>query len=74
MGLMLLFGREDLLILWLLLFAAIGLTIFETRELNLDLRTSMWWILLVALTHVVGYLALRVWGSRRAKQDRVEHS
>lgn len=65
MGLMILLGREDLLILWLLLLAAVGLTLVETRELRLDVRTTVWWILLVALTHVLGYLALRVWAARR---------
>ena len=69
MGLMMLFDREDALVLWLLLLAALGLTFYETRELELDRRMTIWWMLLVALTHVVGYLGLRMWGYWRRRSE-----
>ncbi len=62
MGLMILAGAETSAVLSLLLLAALGLTYWETRELQLDWRNTLWWMLLVALIHVFGYLALRVWG------------
>lgn len=68
MGLMILAGAETSLVLTLLLVAALGLTFWETRELKLDWQRTLWWMLLVVLVHVFGYLALRVWGfTNRAK-------
>lgn len=61
-GLMLLFGAQRSVVLWLLLAAALGLTFWETRERGYDRRLTIWWLTLVALVHVIGYLALRVVG------------
>ncbi len=58
---MMLFGREDVGMLWLLLLLALGLTFTESRELKLDRRHTIWWLSFVAITHVVGYLIMRGW-------------
>jgi len=47
-----------LLLTWLV---ALYLTFVETREQRLDFMHTLWWMLLVFLTHFVGYLALRGW-------------
>lgn len=65
MGLMLLAGVQDVLPMWLLLAGAIGLTITEGVERKLGGIPTLWWVLLVALTHVVGYLGMRVWFWRK---------
>ncbi len=72
MALMMILGREDLLILWLMLLVALGLTFTETRELKLDTRMTLWWLSVVAMTHVVGYLALRAWGYQRRRGLQAE--
>ncbi|MGI9622006.1 MAG: hypothetical protein ACR2PK_04145 [Acidimicrobiales bacterium] len=64
---MMLAGVESSTLLWILLVAALALTYWEARELNLDRRLTIWWLLLVFLTHVVGYLAMRIWAARRKK-------
>lgn len=69
MGLMIVAGAETSVVLTLLLIAALGLTFWETRELQLDKRMTLWWLLLVVLIHVPGYLALRVWGFSRRRAD-----
>ena len=46
--------------IWLLLIAAIGLTVWECRERGYRLKVLLWWVSFVALTHVVGYLVLRL--------------
>lgn len=61
MGLMILFGAQRSVVLWVLLAAAIVLTIWEVKEQGFDRRRSIWWLLLVVMTHVVGYLALRIY-------------
>jgi len=68
MGLMLLLGMESFLPMWLLLLGAIALTITEGREHRLGVIPTLWWVLLVALTHVVGYLGMRGWVAWRRKQ------
>ncbi|MGI9608023.1 MAG: hypothetical protein ACR2P0_17975 [Acidimicrobiales bacterium] len=68
MGAMILAGREDNLVLLILLVALLGLTFAESRELGLDKRLTIWWLLFVALTHALGYLALRLWGPWWKKQ------
>ena len=40
---------------------ALYLTAVELRELRLELAWWLWWLLLVFLTHFVGYLVLRVY-------------
>ena len=52
---------EGSIVLLLLLFAALGLTYWEARERDFDRRLTTWWMLLVLLIHVIGYIALRVW-------------
>ncbi|HEX2427876.1 MAG TPA: hypothetical protein VHI53_08100 [Gaiellaceae bacterium] len=47
-----------LLLTWVL---ALYLTFIETREQHLDRMLTLWWMLLVFLTHFLGYLALRGW-------------
>ena len=47
-----------LLLTWAL---ALYLTFIETREQRLDRMQTLWWMLLVFLTHFLGYLAHRVW-------------
>ena len=71
MGLMLLFGAQQSVVLWALLVAALGLTFWETRELEFNTKTTVWWLMLVVLIHVVGYMALRVVGglSRRSESS-----
>ena len=65
MGLMILADATASGVLLLLLAASLALTWWETHELELDWRTTAWWMLAVALVHVPGYLALRFWGWRR---------
>lgn len=69
MGLMLLFGAQRSVVLWLLLLAALALTMWETRDLGLNLKSTVWWLMLVVLIHVVGYLALRVFGVVANRHD-----
>lgn len=59
MGLMILFGAQRSVVLWGLLIAALGLTVWEVKEQGFDRRQSAWWLLLVVMAHAVGYLALR---------------
>jgi hypothetical protein len=47
-----------LLLTWLV---ALYLTFLETREQRLDKMHTLWWMLLVFMTHFLGYLALRGW-------------
>jgi hypothetical protein len=59
------------LIFWLLGFypfvllltwaVALWLTLVEARQQHLDGLRTLWWMLLVFLTHFLGYLALRTW-------------
>lgn len=49
---------------WVLLLTwavALYLTFVETRQQQLDRMHTLWWMLLVFLTHFVGYLLLRGW-------------
>jgi hypothetical protein len=49
-------------IILLLTWAIAGyLTFIETRQQRLDPLLTLWWLLLVFLTHFLGYLALRAW-------------
>jgi hypothetical protein len=49
----------------LTLVLALYLTVIELRELDLHYTRWIWWLLLVFMTHFVGYLALRVYAHRR---------
>ena len=66
MVLFLLFGRVQLVLLATLAIA-LYLTWLELRALPLPRMQKLWWYLLVLLTHFVGYLALRVYVSRRGR-------
>lgn len=66
---MMLFGIQNVLIMWLVLIPTIGLTVWEAREQQLNLERTLWWVLLVILLHVVGYLAIRVWAARQGRQQ-----
>ena len=76
MGLMLLLDRitdsgiSRSLVLWLLLAGALGLTLWECRERGYRLKVLLWWMSVVFLTHVVGYIALRLTSPRGEKPDR----
>ena len=55
---------------WVLLLTwavAFYLTFIETREQQLDRMRTIWWMLLVFLTHFLGYLALRAWAYYRRR-------
>ena len=46
-------------IMGLTLLVAMYLTVIELRELDLHYTRWIWWLLLVFMTHFVGYLILR---------------
>ncbi len=66
MGLMMLLDRatgsgiSGSAVLWLLLLAAMGLTLWECRERAYRLKVLLWWMTLVFITHVAGYIVLRL--------------
>jgi hypothetical protein len=56
---------------WLLLLTlviALYLTVIELRELELHFTWWAWWLLIVFMTHFVGYLILRVYAVFRRRQ------
>jgi hypothetical protein len=55
-------------ILILTLVLALYLTAIELRELDLHYTWWFWWLLLVFMTHFVGYLILRVYAVYRRRQ------
>ena len=46
-------------VLWILLAAAVGLTVWECRERRYRVHVMLWWVSVVAITHVLGYIVLR---------------
>ena len=60
-------GVAQSAVLWLLLLGALGLTYWECRERGYRLKVLLWWVSFVALTHVVGYLVLRLVPRRDAE-------
>lgn len=54
-------------VLLLTLALALYLTAIELRELDLHFTRWAFWLLLVFLTHFVGYLALRVYAPFRRR-------
>ena len=68
MALLMLFEATSSIVMWLALIGAIGLTVWEVREHGFGKKVSMWWILLVVLTHVPGYLALRGFTAYRTRK------
>ena len=57
------------LILLVCLVGLVYLTWVELRGEELDPQVKLWWGLLVLLTHVPGYLALRIWIAVRRRRD-----
>ena len=47
------------LVLWILLVAAVGLTVWECRERGYRTIVMLWWVSFVIITHVLGYIILR---------------
>ena len=61
------------IVLLVCLLGLLYLTWLELRGEPLDAQVQVWWYLLVLLTNVVGYAALRVWIAvrrRRAAERR----
>ena len=56
-------------ILALCLVGLVYLTWVELRNEDLEPMVKLWWVLLVLLTHVPGYLALRIWIALRRRRD-----
>lgn len=48
-------------LMWLTLALALYLTVIELRELKPHYLWWSWWLLLVFMTHFVGYLILRAY-------------
>ncbi len=61
MGLIMLLDAGGNGILLLTLLGALVLTYWECRTNELTWRSTLWWLSLVLLVHVVGYIALRLW-------------
>ena len=68
MILFLILGHIPLLLLVTLL-GLLYLTWVELRSEDLEPIVKLWWALLVLLTHVPGYLALRIWIAVRRRRD-----
>jgi hypothetical protein len=67
MVLFLILGYVPLLLLvWLV--GLLYLTWVELRGEDLEPMVKLWWGLLVLLTHVPGYLALRIWVAVRRRR------
>ena len=63
-------GAHQSGVLFLLLLAVLGLTWWEARQQDFDRRLTFWWISVVGMTHVLGYLALRAWVASSGRRDR----
>lgn len=57
------------LVLLVCLLGLLYLTWIELRGEELEPQVKLWWGLLVLLTHVPGYLALRAWLLLRRRRD-----
>jgi hypothetical protein len=49
------------ILMWLTLALALYLTVIELREMEVHYTWWAWWLLLVFMTHFVGYLILRAY-------------
>ena len=56
-------------VLLVCLLGLLYLTWVELRGEELEAQVKLWWGLLVFLTHVPGYIALRVWLALRRRRD-----
>lgn len=70
MGLLWLLELHQSLLYFVLLLACLGLTFWEAREQGFDRRLTLWWVSVVGMTHVPGYLALRGWVAWRRRSRR----
>ena len=61
-------GHTPLILLFTLL-GLLYLSWLELRNEELEPQVKLWWGLLVFLTHVPGYLALRIWLAVRRRRD-----
>jgi hypothetical protein len=63
-------------IMLLVLAVTLYLVVMDLRqEDDLELGPKVWWFLLVALTHVPGYLVFRVWiAVRRHRREQESHA
>ena len=68
MVLFLILGYVPVLLL-VCLIALLYLTWIELRNEDADPLVKLWWWLLVLLTNVPGYLALRIWIAVRRRRD-----
>jgi hypothetical protein len=68
MVLFLILGSVPVLLL-VCLIALLYLTWVELRNEDLEPLVKLWWWLLVLLTNVPGYLALRIWIAVRRRRD-----
>ena len=57
------------LVLLVCLLGLLYLTWIELRGEDMEPQVKLWWGLLVLLTHVPGYLALRAWLALRRRRD-----
>ena len=61
-------GHTPLILLFTLL-GLLYLSWLELRNEELEPQVKLWWGMLVFLTHVPGYLALRIWLAVRRRRD-----
>jgi TctA family transporter len=52
-------------ILLVALVICLYLTVWDLWTEEMEFQQKAWWVLLVLLTHVLGYLVFRVWLARR---------
>jgi hypothetical protein len=57
------------IVLLVCLVGLLYLTWVDLRHEGLDPLVQLWWYLLVFLTNVVGYAALRIWLAVRRRRD-----
>ncbi len=57
------------LVLLVCLLGLLYLSWIDLRGEALEPQVKLWWGLLVAMTHVPGYLALRIWLALRRRRD-----
>ena len=62
-------GAHQSGVFFLLLLAVLGLTWWEARQQDFDRRLTLWWISVVGMTHVLGYLAMRAWVASRERRS-----
>ena len=62
MGLFLIYPQVAVApLMWLSLVGGLGLTYWECREQKYERKMVAWWLSLVLLVHVPGYIALRIY-------------